>query len=106
MAEEIYAILSGLKLAVFLAVLVMAFLVDIVEKGNKKVHGINFMAICLMFVAIFEFANTMSTIYPGFMGWLGEHENLHLLTKPFLLLSGLGLIWYLNGIRKNLKDYF
>lgn len=106
MAEEIYAILAGLKLAIFLSVLIMAFLVDIIEKGNKRVHGINFMAACLMLVAIFEFANIMSTFYPGFLGWFGEHENLHLVTKPFLLLSGIGLIWYLNGIRKNLKDYF
>lgn len=106
MAEEIYAILAGLKLAVFLSVLVMAFLVDIAEKGNKRIHGLNFMAICLMFVAIFEFVNIMGIIYPGLFGWISDHESLHLFTKPFLLLAGLGLIWYLNGIRKNIKNYF
>lgn len=101
-----YTILSlatGLKLAVYLSVLTLAFLVDAVSKKTKSVHGLNLMAIFFAVIAIFEFFHIMAQVY-GILPWLSENI-LSYISNSLFILGGLSLIWYLWGINKNIKDY-
>jgi len=100
----VFAVVAGVKLAVFLAVLVLAFLIDIVDSKHKNIHGLNIMAIAFVLIAITEFAHIMAHA-EGIMPWIGSHVNLNLITHPLLLIAGLGIIWYLWGINKNIEDY-
>jgi hypothetical protein len=103
MSEEIYALLAGLKIAIYLSVLVMAFIVDRVEK-RKSVHGLNIMALAFMLIALIEFSHTFAHI-EGIWEWLTEHENLHLLLQPLFTIGGIGIIIYLRGLNCNAADY-
>lgn len=104
--SEVFLILASLKIGVFLAVLVLSFLVDILEKKNRAVHGLNLMAVCFMLIALTEFFHIIAEAHKGFFPWLLDFQNVHLITKPLLILAGLGIIWYFYGIRKNIKDYY
>lgn len=102
-----YTILSlatGLKIAVYLSVLTLAFLVDAVSKKTKSVHGLNLMAIFFIVIAVLEFFHVMAHVY-GILPWLASHETLKYMTNSLFILGGLSLIWYLWEINKNIKDY-
>ena len=103
--SEIFLILASLKIGVFLSVLVLSFLVDIIGKKNKAVHGLNIMAVCFILVALTEFFHMVAEAHEEFFPWLLDFENVHLITKPLLILAGIGIIWYLWGISRNIKDY-
>jgi len=101
----VFALTAGLKIAIFLAVLVLAFLADKVVKDKKNVHGLNVMALAFILIAFSEFLHIMSHIHEGFMPWMMSHGNLHLITHPLFIIAGVGIIWYLWGINKNIEDY-
>lgn len=105
-ALAILSIMAVLKIAVYLSVLVLAFLIDIVSKKDKHIHGLNLMALVFVVLAFTEFIHITSVISEGAVfSWFAVHENAHLLEGPLLLIGGLGIIWYLIGIKKNIEDY-
>lgn len=104
MEPTISAIFVGFKIAIFLSVLVLAFLVDTTNK-KKHVHGLNIMAGIFVLVALAEFFHVMAILNPGTWNWLTIHDNLYLVTHLLTLVGGLGIIWYLRGISQNIKDY-
>ena len=63
------------------------------------------MAVAFVLIAMTEFAHIMAHMHEGLFPWLVPHENLNLITHPLMLVAGLGIIWYLFGVKKNLKDY-
>lgn len=100
MSNEIYGIFVGFKLALFISVLVFALLVDKVSKDKKQSHGLIIMAFAFIIIAALEF---FSIIDVGIV-WL-SNDNLQLITRPLLGIGAIGLIWYLIGIKKNIKQY-
>jgi hypothetical protein len=102
MAEsEIFVMMLGFKIAIFLSLLVLAFVIDIVNRDKKHIHGLNVMAAAFLLLTLLEFFEDMSGIYQGFMPFLG-HELVNSLFKPGLfVLSGLGILWYFRGLCKS-----
>jgi len=105
MNAELFLLVAGIKIALFLAVAVLAFLIDIVDNKHKNVHGLNIMAISFILIAFTEFLHTLSHVHEGLFSWFMVHENLHLITHPLFIIAGIGIIWYLVGIKKNIEDY-
>jgi hypothetical protein len=105
--SEIYIIVLGLKIALSLGLVVLAFTLDVIaKKGEKHIHGLNVMAVALFIMALFEFFEDIAGIYSGLPSWLG-HDLVNSWVKlSTLALAGLGIIWYLFGVNKNIKDYY
>lgn len=99
------AIFVGLKIAVFSAILVMAFLIESVDKRKKQVHGINLFAIMFIVIALAEFFHVIASSHTGVLNWITNHKNLYLITHTLSIVGALGLIWYFTGIKKNIKNY-
>lgn len=102
----ILTLAMAFKIAIYIGVLVLAFLIDAVAQKNEKqnMHGLNLMAIAFVLVGIFEFFHVLAVelnIFP----LLASHENLDLIVHPLFIVGGLGLIWFLWGVSKNVKDY-
>lgn len=98
------SLVTGLKIAVYLAVLTLAFLADAVTKKTKQVHGLNLMAVFFIVIALFEFFHVMTEVY-DILPWLASSETVEYITISLFILGGLSLIWYLYGIHQNIKEY-
>lgn len=98
--------ISGLKIAVFLLVLVYAFLVDIPFK-RKSIHWINLTAIALILIAIMEFLHAMSDIGMdhSFIPYLDSEANLNAFIDIMSIVAGIGLLMFLLDIKKNIAAY-
>jgi hypothetical protein len=105
--SEVYIVLLGLKIALSLALVVLAFTLDLIaKKGEKQIHGLNIMALALLVMAVFEFLEDIAAIYTGFPSWL-THDAVNSWVKlSSLFVAGIGILWYLSGIKKNIKDYY
>jgi len=102
--STVLSFIAGLKFAVFLAVLTLAFLVDQVSK-NKHVHGLNLMAGSLTIVAFAELLHLISNLHGEVFMWFMSYGNVSLITYPLYVISAIGIMWYFIGIKKNLKNY-
>lgn len=104
--SDIYIVLLGLKVALSLALVVLAFTLDVIaKKGEKHIHGLNIMAVALLVMALFEFFEDIASIYSGFPSWLNHDAVNSWVKMSTLFVAGMGIIWYLSGIKKNIKDY-
>jgi multisubunit Na+/H+ antiporter MnhB subunit len=108
MESDVYVVILGLKIALSLALFVLAFALDAISKSKKKghVHGLNIMAFALLVLALFEFFEDMASIYSGLPGWL-SHDLVNSWVKlGALFVAGIGIIIYLVGIKKSIKYYY
>lgn len=105
--SDVYVVVLGLKVALSLALVVLAFALDVIaKKGEKHIHGLNLMSVALLIMALFEFFEDMASIYPGMPSWLGHDLVNSWIKLSTLFVAGAGIIWYLLGINKNIKDYY
>lgn len=102
----ILVLAMGFKIAIYIGVLVLAFLIDAVSQKNEKqtMHGLNVMAIAFALVGIFEFFHILAAEL-GVFSTLASHENLDLIIHPLFIIGSLGLLWFLWSVSKNIKAY-
>lgn len=102
--------IAGLKLAVFLIVLVYAYLADIALKNKSGIHFLNVVAVAFMIMAIGEFLHVMSldevetgevAVWP----WIMSFENLEMFMEILSTIAGVGLLLYFLHLNNNVKDY-
>jgi hypothetical protein len=102
----ILTLAMAFKIAIYIGVLVLAFLIDIVTEKKEKLgmQGLNVMAIAFVLVGIAEFFHVLAVelnIFPI----LASHENLDLTVHPLFIIGSLGLLWFLWGVSRNIKQY-
>lgn len=101
------AAIVALQLAVFLIIMVYCFLADISFK-TKNIHWLNLMSIAFIIVAIAGFLHVFSYLFPNeIVIWplVLPHENFHLLSDIGFLVAGIGILLFLVGINRNIKEY-
>lgn len=102
----ILALASGFKVAIYIGVAVLALLIDIVAQKNEKqyMHGLNVMSIAFVIIGLLEFFHVLATAY-GFSPALASHETVDLFIHLLFIIGGLGLVWFLWNVSKNVKQY-
>lgn len=91
----------GIKLAIFLAVLILSVLLMIID-NKPYIMGLSILAFTFIVIAIIEFV----FVTPVFQSLpITGDKNLKLITNLLYIVGGLGMIWYLSGINSNIKDY-
>lgn len=102
----ILVLAAGIKVAIYIGVAIMALLIDMVARKDEKqhMHGLNIMAYSFVAVGLLEFFHVLAVAYGAFPA-LASHETLDLIVHPLYIVGGLGLVWFLHGVGKNIKEY-
>ena len=93
---EVYILVSGFQLAIFLSLLMMSFLI----KKDKVAKIFRLIAFLFVIMAIFDFVHVFANIYGQIWPWIAQGDNLFLITHPVVFINGILFIFLL----KNLKD--
>ena len=111
MAEEIVFMgsLAGLKLAIFLIVLIYSFF--IFARIKIKNMWLVMMALIFVVMAVGEFIHVINldeigegnppTVWP----WIADFDNLEIFQEVLSLFAGLGILLFLRNIDKNIEEY-
>ncbi len=104
--EVLTGVVAGLELAVFLVVMVYAWLADLPYK-LKGIHWLNLMAVALMVAALAELLHFLASIGPEYAvwPWIASSENLMWLLDIAYLVAGLAIILFLRHVNHHLKEY-
>ena len=102
----ILTLAMAFKIGIYIAVLVLAFLIDAIAQKNEKqnMHGLNLMAITFVLIGIFEFFHVLA-VELNILPMLVSHENLDLIIHPLFIIGSIGLLLFLLNIKKNIKYY-
>lgn len=100
MAEPVFSIMVGVKLSVFIILLIYSILIKLIAKG-KNIIGINLFALALIIIALVEFFEVTAEL-----GESGKAVNIfNFISDIFTLVAGLGLLGFILHVNKNIKDY-
>lgn len=104
--EILLGFIAGIKLAVFVTVLVYSYLSDIPIR-KKGFYWLNIMAAYFIVMTLVEFAHIISTASGVQLPptWLYSEDSLNVFIAIFSSLAGLAIILFLNHLRENLKYY-
>jgi hypothetical protein len=93
---EVYILVSGVQLAVFLGVFFMSLLIQR-DKIAKLFTVVSFL---FVIISLAEFLHVFSNIYVEMAPWLSTTAKLFMITHPIYLLIGILILFSL----KQLKD--
>lgn len=96
--SEVFVILVGMKVAIFLAALGIASMELLMNKRRSSIFGLILTTLSFLLIGIIELFSFESA--GDSISILNE---IGLFSKIFLVVAGLGLIFYFYGLRRKHK---